>query len=338
MIHNFKLFIFRRTNLVKLSPPPPIPAAAAAAAVKLVQISVQKKPITILPYQEKIETVKSNHHPSTCDSSTQTDDLKKIKRSQAPSKASRRRESRQTQTNSLSKEKRCRKTVETQTTSSHRESIKKSNLNRKIKQTLAKKNVELNETFTNDLFSSSPSALQLSSHIEYPDFWEERNSLGTQTSPDKNLLDSFIDVPVQFYQNDNSLTHYHQDYYNTTRISDPMLTEETFMNDRFSSIETQTEKSCNQTIFDDFELTSTNIETQTTEDFDNIEELIYANTFTQTCNEILPSELALSDTQTQTAWPNLENDSSEQNDQFVDIQTSHTETQTDFFTIFHKLQ
>lgn len=138
---------------------------------------------------------------------------------------------------------------------------------------------------------------------------------------------------------------YPQDYYDVTRISDPLLTEENYVINGFSSIETQTEQpsSTSSLMFQDFELTSTNIETQTTEDFDDIEQLIYTNMCTQTCNEILPSELGLSDTQTQTAWPVLEtnnnsNDQTTQIHQFVGIQTSHTQTQTDLLSIFDELQ
>lgn len=346
--------------------------------VVLVQMVAQKKqPISILPYQENIQTTSQTSIASrTVDMATQTDELKKIKRIQSPSKSNKRRESRQTQTNTLSKEKRCRKTVETQTSPSVRELNKKST--RKQKVTAIKKDLRLSNTFTNDnLFPSSPLQLQ---HDVMQEFWDERNTSGTQTNPDEDLLDVFNDSGTQtgiislydledglqlsFKNNGSSLTSlpYTRNYYSPTSVqiscSDPMLTEKTF-NDRFSSIETQTEK---PSIFDADEnlprvfAVSSNTETQTTEQFDNIEHLLYSNMFTQTCNDILPSELGLSDTQTQTAWPELEGtiDSEDARSQttednksdlsitacrsWLSIQTSHTETQTDLLSIFDEFQ
>lgn len=193
-----------------------------------------------------------------------------------------------------------------------------------------------NDFATVNLFPNSPVNLQHDVGIQ--DFWE-RNTLGTQTSPDKNLLDVFNDSVTQTTFYDNGALEF---YPSTSRLSrsDPMLTEETFSG-RFSSIETQTEKPYPQSIFDS--------ETQTTEQFDNIEQLLYSNMCTQTCNDILPSELGLSDIQTQTAWPELEpggKGDEEHEDKieisgcrgWLNIQTSHTETQTDLLSIFDELQ
>ncbi|KAK0163539.1 hypothetical protein PV327_007210 [Microctonus hyperodae] len=387
-------------NLLKRAAQKNLPAA------QLIPIAtpVKKIPISILPYQEKSTTtiVHDSISTNTRDISTQTDELKKLKRLQSPSKSSnKRRESRQTQTNVLSKEKRCRKTVETQTSPSARGSNKRSSASTKKqepeqKQLMNKEDLALNSTFSNDnlqIFPSSP--LPLRHDVQIEDLWGTRNNSETQTNSEKYPLDVFSDRVTQtdfipFYDqedrlqmsyknNGSSLTSlsYTKNYFSQTNIrtlcSDPMLTEETF-NDRFSSIETQTERPYLQSLFDSvgtisrtFALSS-NIETQTTEHFDDMDHLLYSNMYTQTCNDILPNDLVLSDIQTQTAWSELEgtaiesnstltHDNNENNnendDDYVksnmsittcrsswlsEQQTSHTETQTDLLSIFDEFQ
>ncbi|XP_015119891.1 uncharacterized protein LOC107043094 [Diachasma alloeum] len=346
-------------NIVKRQAPKPSPIPTIHL------VPVLKKPISILPYTppQPLESPL----PSTSNAETQTDDLlRRVRRTLTPSKSSRRRESRQTQTHVLSKDRKTRKTVETQTTPSIRESSKKSSSGKK-----SRRNLHVKNDFTNvNLFPNSP--LNLQHDVAIQDFWEERNTLGTQTSPGKNLLDVFNDSVTQttFYHENPAMENVFKDrissagasysrlfYPSTSRLSrsDPMLMEETF-GDRFSSIETQTEKPYPQSIFDADTgnlLSSSNTETQTTEHFDNIEQLLYSNMCTQTCNDILSSELGLSDIQTQTAWPELEVAGGQKGDdegegekgdismngcRWLNIQTSHTETQTDLLSIFDELQ
>ncbi|XP_011310723.1 uncharacterized protein Asciz [Fopius arisanus] len=337
-----------------------------------------KKPISILPYKPQF-TLESNS-PNTSNAETQTDDiLRRVRRTLTPSKSRKRRESRQTQTttNTLSREKKPKKTVETQTTPSVRESARKSS--RKSRRDLQETNDFTNVNLFPNLNLQHDEAPITSKYyrggidVGIQDFWEERNTLGTQTSPGKNLLDVFNDSVTQtnFYDHENQTMEnvfktedrisspggsYSRIFYPSTSglsRSDPMLTEETF-GDRFSSIETQTEKPYPQSIFDDTGnlLSSSNTETQTTEHFDNIAQLLYNNMCTQTCNDILSSELGLSDIQTQTAWPELEvtgdDKGEDQGDgekdismtgcRWLNIQTSHTETQTDLLSIFDELQ
>ncbi|XP_063976578.1 uncharacterized protein LOC135162267 [Diachasmimorpha longicaudata] len=348
-------------NLVKRQAPK-VPAPTSTIHL----MPLIKKPISILPH--KPPQPLSSTLLSTTNAETQTDDcLRRVRRTLSPSKSSRRRESRQTQTNTLSKDRKTRKTVETQTTPSIRDSSKKSSSGKKSRRSL-----HIKDDFANvNLFPNSP--LNLQHDVGIQDFWEERNTLGTQTSPGKNLLDVFNDSVTQttFYDHENPAMEavfkadermsspgasYSRIFYPATSglsRSDPMLTEETF-SDRFSSIETQTEKPYPQSIFDADAgnlLNSSNTETQTTEHFDNIEQLLYSNMCTQTCNDILSSELGLSDIQTQTAWPELEvadgvkgEDEGEKSDismsgcRWLNIQTSHTETQTDLLSIFDELQ
>ncbi|XP_069688080.1 serine-rich adhesin for platelets [Periplaneta americana] len=95
---------------------------------------------------------------------------------------------------------------------------------------------------------------------------------------------------------------------------------------RSCSIETQTEIDFNDSFLtgcaDDGDTSFTfcsTIETQTTEEFSSFDQLLYSNMYTQTCDDILYSELGFVNIQTQTAWPQFGGDDS----MFVS-----TETQT----------
>ncbi|XP_034946890.1 protein indeterminate-domain 5, chloroplastic [Chelonus insularis] len=321
----------------------------------------KKLPISILPFEQNVNILGNEveDRKSTRDIAIQTDDLKKFKKIVNLSKNNRRRESRQTQTHSLSKGKISRNTTATQTHFLHKGINKKNTDIKEEKYEVAKKDFEINYEYSNDnMFSNSP--LQLNSDVlsNVNDIWEERNSSGTQTVSEKNFLDVFNDSVTQ--------TEFISFLYPNSGISrsDPMLTEKTF-NDRYSSIETQTEKEYLESIFDlDYTCSnqsrtfalSSNIHTQTTQHFNNIEHLLYSNMCTQTCNDILNSDLVLSDTQTQTAWSELteENLNSEKSQHqnsdektdmsmigcksWLNIQTNHMETQTDLLNIFDELQ
>lgn len=95
---------------------------------------------------------------------------------------------------------------------------------------------------------------------------------------------------------------------------------------RSCSIETQTEINISDSFLsecaDDGDTSFTfcsNIETQTTEEFPFLDQLLYSNMYTQTCDDSLYSELGFVNIQTQTAWPQFNSDDS----MFVS-----TETQT----------
>ncbi|CAD6202044.1 GSCOCG00002916001-RA-CDS, partial [Cotesia congregata] len=314
---------------------------ASTKNLPVVQIcKVQKKlPVFIRPYQE------SNHRAQeskvikdTRDMAIQTDDLKKVRRILSPSKSNKRRESRQTQTNCLLKEKRSRKTVETQTSVGSVKELKKLSINKK--QNLPKKD---------DLFSDS---LPLDGMQE---LWPVRSP---ESKVEKNIIDDLYDNVTQtdilpFYQED-SITQLNSknSLFSATRISrsDPMLTEE--INDKFSSIETQTDRPYLDSIFDPEPnysrpyAVSSNNETQTTQEFDDMKSLLYSNMCTQTCYDVLHPDLGLSDTQTQTAWSEELDVESSGHDKssiiacrsWLSTQTSHTETQTDLLNIFDELQ
>ncbi|XP_057329166.1 uncharacterized protein LOC130670010 [Microplitis mediator] len=307
------LFDEKYKNLLKRASTKNLPA------VQLSKMVQKKLPVYIRPYQESNQVIQeSKGTKDTRDMAIQTDDFKKIKRTLSPSKANKRRESRQTQTNSLMKEKRNRKTVETQTSAASVRELKKLSTNKKLN--LPKKDSQLNNnnnnnnnTFTNDdLFSESPLPLD-----GMQDLWQVR-SLGTKIQ-DKNIIDDLYDNVTQtdmlpYYQEDsiNQINIKNSLFSAATRISrsDPMLTEET-LNDRFSSIETQTDRPYFDSIFDSdppnysrtYALSSNN-ETQTTQEFDDMKNLLYSNMCTQTCYD----------------------------------NTSHTETQTDLLNIFDELQ
>ena len=349
-----------------------------------------KKLVSILPQRPIIGAKVS------LDVAVQTDDIKRYKRTQSPFVTGKRRESRETQTNGLSKERYQRKTVETQmnngalqTTSEYRKIIQKHDLSKKAKH-LFVKDLALNENFANEhLFPGSP--LQLQHEVGLQDFWEEKNtSLGTQTSPEKDLLEALNDSVTQrelvsFYDREEepncmvlgtknttgaSLVDVESSYRftaasNSISRSDPMLTVEPFSGG-FSSIETQTDTAYSQRTYpfdaDDVALSrsfplSSNTETQTSENLNNMEQLLYNNTCTQTCNDILPSDLGLSDIQTQTTWHELEDSTVSAETQtrdipcqsnacsnistcrsWLNIRTSHTETQTELLSIFEEFQ
>ena len=243
------------------------------------------------------------------------------------------------------KEKQSKKSAETQTAKTIPRVIRVHQFGKRKKisidkNSIIREDISLVETLSSEyLLPKSP--LSLKHDIILQDLWEEKSTSGTQTSPEKNIFSDIGDYTIQ------------NTTYNRMSRSDPMLTEKTFT-DRFSSIETQTEKAYCQSIFEADQLSSNN-ETQTTENFtETMEPLhIYSNTCTQTCNEILPSDLGLSDIQTQTAWNHLEESTvstetqtkalkclsgcNDSNTWFT-TQTNHMETQTDLLHIFEDLE
>lgn len=291
------------------------------------------------------------------DVAVQTDDIKRQKRTPSPSKSLRRRESRQTQTSSLStRERRQRKTVETQTSEAAKSSFRKSPKKPAPSRADAfAKELAFAENYGNEhLFPGSP--LQLQHDVGLQDLWEEKHT-ATQTSPEKDLLEALNEQPTELGCCLTALTYvvgappvsYPFGAGDGVSRSDPMLTVQSFA-DRFSSIETQTETAYPGYSFDSevalsrgFAVSSNN-ETQTTENFDNIEQLLYSNTCTQTCNDILPSDLGLSDIQTQTAWQELDSTVPAETQTvspcraWLNTRTSHTETQTELLSIFDEFQ
>ncbi|KOC63725.1 ATM interactor [Habropoda laboriosa] len=255
--------------------------------------------------------------------------------------------------------------------------------------TLLKEDLNLGNFTSSNLFPSSPLPLRHDDGLQ--DFWEDKSTSGTQTIPEKDMFEVLNDNVTQtefetFYDHSpNSLIQctpkntvalmtlpyveetstvvgeYSFVSSNGISRSDPMLTDKTF-DDKFSSIETQTEQAYSQSFFDSDPLTrsfalSSTIETQTTNNLDNMEQLLYSNTCTQTCNEILPTDLGLSNIQTQTPWTQLEDTTVSAETQtkslicetgcnismsacrsWLSTQTSHTETQTDLLSIFEGLQ
>lgn len=211
--------------------------------------------------------------------------------------------------------------------------------------TLLKEDLNLGNFTASNLFPSSPLPLRHDDGLQ--DFWEDKSTSGTQTIP--YVEETSTVVEGYSFVSSNSISR-----------SDPMLTDKTF-DDKFSSIETQTEQAYSQSFFDSDPLTrsfalSSTIETQTTNNLDNME-LLYSNTCTQTCNEMLPTDLGLSNIQTQTPWTQLEDTTVSAETQtkslicetgcnisigacrsWLSTQTSHTETQTDLLSIFEGLQ
>ncbi|XP_066587836.1 uncharacterized protein Asciz [Prorops nasuta] len=304
-------------------------------------------------------------------------------------------ESRQTQTYLSQKQTNFGRSRETQTTEPlHiiKESVKipkrRKNCGKKNEYMLIKEDLALGENFTSsNLFPDCP--LPLRHDVGLQDFWEKSSS-GTQTLPEKdmyevlsnNVTQTEFDTiygqnssPIQCIQK-NVVPSINLDYTeessgtvegysftarNGISRSDPMLTEQTF-DDKFSSIETQTEQNYSQSFFDPDPLSksftlSSNIETQTTENINNMEQLLYSNTYTQTCNEIFAPDLGISNIQTQTAWTTLEDTTVSTETQtkelmcqtdcnismgicrsWLNTQISHTETQTDLLNIFEELQ
>lgn len=313
-----------------------------------------------------------------------------------------RRISKQTQTSSFPNKKNLRKSMETQTMQVPR-AIRDSKVHKRagscralLKQSehaLLKEDLNLGDNFAStNLFPASP--LPLRHDVGLQDFWE-KNTSGTQTIPEKDMFEAFNDNVTQtefdtFYENShNPLMNtpcvpkssvalmtlpYVEDtsagvggysYGSTDGMSeaDPMLTATKTFDDRFSSIETQTEQAFSSSFFYSESLSrsfalSSNIETQTTSDLDNMDQLLYSNTYTQTCNEMLSSDLGLSNIQTQTAWSHDDTTvSTETQTKFemcesgcnismgsckpwliYNTQTSHTETQTDLLSIFEELR
>ncbi|XP_003484460.1 uncharacterized protein LOC100748985 [Bombus impatiens] len=254
--------------------------------------------------------------------------------------------------------------------------------------TLLKEDLNLSNFTASNLFPSSPLPLRHDDGLQ--DFWEDKSTSGTQTIPEKDMFEVLNDNVTQtefetFYNHSTNpliqctpkstvalmtlpyveetstvVEGYSFVSSNSISRSDPMLTDKTF-DDKFSSIETQTEQAYSQSFFDSDPLTrsfalSSTIETQTTNNLDNME-LLYSNTCTQTCNEMLPTDLGLSNIQTQTPWTQLEDTTVSAETQtkslicetgcnisigacrsWLSTQTSHTETQTDLLSIFEGLQ
>lgn len=336
----------------------------------------------------------------TSDVGVQTDDYKRSKKIANLSKCSnnnlhnaKRRISKQTQTNNFSK-KTSGKSIETQTPKTNKDSSKLHKRggryrapSKHSKQTLLKEDLNLGDNFaSSNLFPASP--LPLRHDVGLQDFWE-KNTSSTQTIPEKDMFEAFNDNVTQtefetFYNHSHNpliqgvpkssvalmTLPYVEDtsavegysFASTDGISqaDPMLTVKTF-DDRFSSIETQTEQAFSPSYFYSESLSrsfalSSNIETQTTDNLDNMEQLLYSNTYTQTCDKMLSSDLGLSNIQTQTAWTHDDTTVSTETQtkslicgadcnipigacrSWLNTQTSHTETQTDLFNIFDGLE
>jgi hypothetical protein len=280
----------------------------------------------------------------TCDAAIQTEMINiKKKTNTCKNKNIKNQICRQTQTTDNFKDKQFKKSAETQTTKTvpHVIRIHQIGKHKKISvnnSSVRKENINSVETLSSECqLPSSP--LSLRHDVILQDLWEEKSTLGTQTSPEKYIFSDLDDYTMQS-------TAYHGIF-----RSDPMLTEDTFAN-KFSSIETQTEKAYCQSIFESDPLSSNN-ETQTNF-IETMEPLhIYSNTCTQTCDEILSTDLGLSDIQTQTAWNHLDEATvstetqtktlkclsgcNDTNSWFT-IQTNHMETQTDLLHIFEDLE
>lgn len=281
--------------------------------------------------------------------------------------------------------------METQTTQANKELSKIYNVGKKYRalskqseHVLLKEDLNLGDNFTStNLFSP------LCHDVGLQDFWE-KNTSGTQTIPE-DMFEAFNDNVTQTefetlyehshnpliqcvskntvalmtlpYVEDASTVVEGYPFTSTNGISrNPMLTAKTF-DDRFSSIETQTEQAFSPSYFYPESLSrsftlSSNIETQTTDNLDNMEQLLYSNTCTQTCNEMLSSDLGLSNIQTQTAWSHDDTTVSTETQtksliceretdcsipigacrSWLNTQISHTETQTDLLNIFEEFQ
>lgn len=366
------------------------------------------KLITILPINQNENKI-SNHSNDTTqkltsDVGVQTDEHRRNKRILSLSKHTNNSHchnekheiSKQTQTNISQKIKQNVMSMETQTTATPQtfkntlriQKHRKNSVSQNSDYTLLKEDLNLGNFTPSNLFPSSPLPLRHDDGLQ--DFWEDKNTSGTQTIPEKDMFEVLNDNVTQtefetFYDHStNPLIQcvpkstvalmtlpyveetssvgggYSFVSSNSISRSDPMLTDKTF-DDRFSSIETQTEQAYSQSFFDSDTLTrsftlSSTIETQTTNNLDNME-LLYSNTCTQTCNEILPSDLGLSNIQTQTAWTQLEDTTVSTETQtkslicetgcnipisacrsWLSTQISHTETQTDLLSIFEGLQ
>lgn len=355
------------------------------------------KLITILPTNEienKVFKDNVNSVPKiTADVGVQTDEWRRNRKLSSPSKhgssgPGKRGISKQTQTTISQKLRRSVASMETQTTEASKlckmQKRRKNLVPQNSDYPLLKEDLNLTNFTPSNLFPSSP--LPLRHDVGLQDFWEDKSTSGTQTIPDMfEVLNDNVtqtDFGTFYDHNTNPMiqcvrkgtlttlpyvaeTSTAEGYSfvssNTMSRSDPMLTDKTF-DDKFSSIETQTEQAYSQSFFDSDTLTrsfalSSNIETQTTDNLDNMEQLLYSNTCTQTCNEILSPDLGLSNIQTQTAWTQLEDTTVSAETQtkslmcetgcnisigacrsWLSTQTSHTETQTDLLSIFEGLQ
>ncbi|XP_043461693.1 ATM interactor isoform X2 [Leptopilina heterotoma] len=260
----------------------------------------------------------------------------------------------ETQTNQIQRKENLQNTKETQTSSSITKKMVKSpsQVDKKVEikspGLIIKKDVRLTD---NSLFPSSP--LPLRHDVALPELWEDKSTLGTQTSPEKSPFGDLNDT----FCEDNANIGNEYSFSETNKITqvDSILTED--FADRFSSIETQTEAGYCQSLFDSDSLSRTfSNETQTTESF-HIEPLqLYNNSCTQTCDEILPSDLVLSNIQTQTAWSHFVDttvstetqtrnffcesgceDSNHDCRSWLSIQTNHMETQTDILSMLEEL-
>lgn len=333
---------------------------------------------------------------STSDIGVQTDDYRKnkkpIKLLRLNCNSTKRRISKQTQTNnSLNKEKSCGKSMETQTlqvikgpSKTRKCAERRDAPSKQSKHTLLAEDVNLNNNFTSaNLFPTSP--LPLRHDVGLQDFWEEKNTSSTQTLPEKDIFEAFNDNVTQtefetlyehsrnpliqcvpkssvalmtlpYVEDTSAVEGYSFTSTDSMSQADPILTAGKTFDDRFSSIETQTEQAFlpsyfySESLSRSFALSST-IETQTTDNLDNMEEL-YSNTCTQTCNEILSSDLGLTDIQTQTWSHDIAVSTETQtkslicdNDcniptvsckSWMNTQTNHTETQTDLLSIFEE--
>lgn len=295
---------------------------------------IEKKPIFILPKK-------------TCDVGVQTEG-----RNSRPKRrytfATAKKICRQTQTSSAVKENSDKISAETQTCKALPRVIRVRQI--KKRETLSSNPPEQNlsvqaTVHLSDLETLNPeqflldTPLTLRDDIIFQDFWEDKSTSGTQTSPEKNIFDfEFVEPSIS---------------YQSPIRSDPMLTEKAFT-DKFSSIETQTEEDFCRSLFESEAcLTSSNNETQTSQSMNNI----YNNICTQTCEDFLPADLVFSNIQTQTAWCDFDeatvistetqtkdfkcqpgcNYPSEECRSWFPTETNHMETQTDLLSILEEL-
>ncbi|KAJ8683506.1 hypothetical protein QAD02_019298 [Eretmocerus hayati] len=275
----------------------------------------------------------------TCDVAIQTDVVRIKKNSPRLRSSLEKQICRQTQTSETSKVAQMKRSAETQTAKAVRHVIRFHKLSNQKEISVEKHGFPKDDKSPIEIHSSEfltpDSPLSLRHDIILQDLWEEKNSSGTQTSPEKNIFGDTNECSLQ------NITHH------IVSRSDPMLTEETYT-DRFNSTETQTERAFCQSIFETDPLSSHN-ETQTTENFtETIEPLhIYNDTYTQTCDEIFAQDLELSDIQTQTAWNDLDETTvstqtkalkclpgCSESSLWLTAQTNHMETQTDVFQFF----
>ncbi|EZA57141.1 ATM interactor [Ooceraea biroi] len=364
---------------------------------------IVNKPVTILPKPDKSSKNISITTRSTSDAGTQTDDYKGSKRVSSRSKFTsnnqhyakrRKRVSKQMQTSKGSG-----KSTQTQTqavrsaSEARRRGGGRRASSKQSEHALIKEELNLGDNFASaNLFPSSP--LPLRHDVGLQDFWEEKNTSGTQTLPEKDIFKEFIDNVTQT-EFEALSTHEHS--YNPpiqcvpvstvvlmtlpyVVVTPPVATEgyssapadgvyqvnptlshaaKTF-DDGFSSIETQTEQAFSPSLYSEslpgsFALGS-NMETQSTNNLDNMAQLLYNNMCTQTCDEMLSSDLGLSNIQTQTAWTHDDTTVSTETQtkslicqsdcnipiggcrSWLNTQTSHTETQTDLLSIVEGLE